>query len=56
MTHNNELPAIEILPPVHKYWYDTRGGDITVYRLELMTAEQIAAHDLEKYMRGDNDE
>ncbi|MCH4825595.1 hypothetical protein, partial [Planococcus halocryophilus] len=53
-----EIPAIEILPPVHKFWYETRGGDITVYRLRLMTVEQIAAHGLEKYMpeRGENNE
>ena len=44
-----ELPAIEILPPVHEKWYETQGGDITVYRLRLMTPEQIAAAGLEKY-------
>lgn len=44
-----ELPAIEILPPVHKKWYETPGGDITVYRLRLMTPEQIDAAGLQEY-------
>ncbi|MDJ0332117.1 hypothetical protein [Planococcus sp. S3-L1] len=57
MKEYNEQPkAIEILSPVHKYWYETPGGEITVYRLRLMTREQIAAHGLEKYVKGDNDD
>lgn len=44
-----ELPAIEILPPTHKKHWETKGGDITVYRLRLMTPDQIAAAGLQKY-------
>ena len=41
--------AIEILPPTHTKHWETKGGDITVYRLRLMTSEQIAAAGLQKY-------
>lgn len=43
------MKAIEIMPPLKTKWYETDGGEITVYRLKLMTAEEIAAHGLEKY-------
>ena len=45
-----EERAIEVTPPVHKYWYDTPGGSVTTFRLRLMTREQIEAHGLQKYM------
>lgn len=55
---NEELPAIEILPPTHTKHWETKGGDITIYRLRLLTPQQIKEHDLEKYApkRGENDE
>lgn len=46
-----ELPAIEILPPTHTKHWETKGGDITVYRLRLMTPEQIAAAGLQEYAK-----
>ena len=47
MTEKQE--AIEITPPVHKYWYETPGGPVTTFRLRLMTREQIESHELQKY-------
>lgn len=58
------MTAIEILPKVKpKHLGEAHGEETTVYRLKLMTPEQIAEHNLEKYVNrdstakvGDNDE
>lgn len=43
--------AIEYVePPKRKHSGESYGGIITVYRLKLMTAEEIARYGLEKYM------
>lgn len=54
-----ELPAIEVLPEVRRpHAGQAQGGPTVIYRLKLMTAEEIAAHGLEKYAKagGDDDE
>lgn len=44
------MPAIEILPRVKRnHSGEAHGEETTVYRLKLMTPEQIAEHGLEKY-------
>lgn len=38
-------------PPKRKHSGETYGGTVTVYRLKLMTREQIEAHELRKYQK-----
>ena len=54
----NKLASIEVLPPITNNRWLPEAGEVTVYRLRLMTAEEIAAHGLEDYLpeRSDNDE
>lgn len=56
---NNEQ-AIEVIPPPKRnHIGETTGGNITIFRIKLLTAEQIAEYGLEKYAYrkngGDND-
>lgn len=41
--------AIEVLPPYQKKPWEPDAGPTTLFRLRLMTPEQIAAAGLEKY-------
>lgn len=50
MTNEEIRPAIEILPPLKTKHWETQGGEITVYRLYLLTPQQITDYDLEKYV------
>lgn len=44
------VPAIEhIKGGKARHRGETSGGEITIYRLKLMTAEEITRHGLEKY-------
>lgn len=54
-----KLEAIEYLePPKRKHIGETYGGTVVIYRLKLMTRDQIRHYDLEKYVPevGDKDE
>lgn len=53
---SEEMPAIEYIEGGKaRHRGETSGGTIIIYRLKLMTDEEIARHDLQKYtQKGEN--
>lgn len=46
---NNEQAIEVIAPPKRKHAGETTGGNITIFRIKLLAADQIAEYGLEKY-------